>query len=231
MTPDRVTDEVKVRTWFAELGLSTGLKWSFGKTRVCPISCLNADNQNPRTFKDRYHRWRKIPPLNEGMITSSYALGARTSLYIHGGEYFYVSHILENDCWQRMRPAGGKYFRHRLLATVMCRLVAEPIFGSESSVTPESLENKQNQLLPPIMNGFLLLPGYGATTVGKQRWETSKLFAPNVMIDGEVYQNQNSEINRHKIISASGPHINKQGLQIQWSVPVENLFTVKIQHY
>jgi NADH-quinone oxidoreductase subunit F len=66
-------------------GFPAGMKWSFidkksGKPRhlVC-----NADESEPGTFKDRY-LMEFIPHLLiEGMITSSFALGANLSLYLH----------------------------------------------------------------------------------------------------------------------------------------------------
>src|SRR4026207_1957511 len=99
MTPDQVTDEVKKSGLRGRggAGFPTGLKWSFlAKPEGVPryLVC-NADESEPGTFKDRY--LMEIIPhmLIEGMITSSYALGAKTSYIYIRGEYFYVSRILE----------------------------------------------------------------------------------------------------------------------------------------
>src|SRR5579872_5436609 len=100
MTPDQVTDEVKKSGLRGRggAGFPTGLKWSFlAKPEGVPryLVC-NADESEPGTFKDRY-LMEKIPhALIEGMITSSYALGARDSYIYIRGEYFYVHRILEN---------------------------------------------------------------------------------------------------------------------------------------
>jgi NADH-quinone oxidoreductase subunit F len=75
-------------------GFPAGMKWSFidkksGKPRhlVC-----NADESEPGTFKDRY-LMEFIPHLLiEGMITSSFALGANLYIYIRG-EYMWVYKI------------------------------------------------------------------------------------------------------------------------------------------
>src|SRR6266487_3271412 len=99
MTPDQVTDEVKKSGLRGRggAGFPTGLKWSFlakppGVERY--LVC-NADESEPGTFKDRY-LMEVIPhALIEGMITSSYALGAKTSYIYIRGEYFYVARILE----------------------------------------------------------------------------------------------------------------------------------------
>jgi NADH-quinone oxidoreductase subunit F len=56
---------------------------------------VNADESEPGTFKDRYLMERIPHLLIEGMITSSFALGANTSYIYIRGEYFYVARILE----------------------------------------------------------------------------------------------------------------------------------------
>src|SRR3954470_15457927 len=99
MTPDEVVEEVKTSGLRGRggAGFPAGMKWSFidkksGKPRhlVC-----NADESEPGTFKDRY-LMEYIPHLLiEGMITSSYALGANLSYIYIRGEYYYIIHILE----------------------------------------------------------------------------------------------------------------------------------------
>src|SRR5229473_2912141 len=98
MTPDQVTDEVKKSGLRGRggAGFPTGMKWSFlAKPEGVPryLVC-NADESEPGTFKDRF-LMEVIPHLLvEGMITSSYALGAKTSYIYIRGEYFYVARIL-----------------------------------------------------------------------------------------------------------------------------------------
>jgi len=99
MTPDEVVEEVKKSGLRGRggAGFPTGMKWSFlAKPEGIPryLVC-NADESEPGTFKDRY-LMEKIPHyLVEGMITSSYALGANTSYIYIRGEYMWVLHILE----------------------------------------------------------------------------------------------------------------------------------------
>src|SRR6266436_10162940 len=99
MTPDQITDEVKKSGLRGRggAGFPTGMKWSFlakppGVERY--LVC-NADESEPGTFKDRYLMERIPHLLIEGMITSSYALGAKTSYIYIRGEYMYVLRILE----------------------------------------------------------------------------------------------------------------------------------------
>jgi NADH-quinone oxidoreductase subunit F len=99
MSPDEIVEEVKKSGLRGRggAGFPTGMKWSFlAKPAGVPryLVC-NADESEPGTFKDRY-LMEKIPhALIEGMITSSFALGANTSYIYIRGEYFYVSRILE----------------------------------------------------------------------------------------------------------------------------------------
>src|SRR5882762_10950189 len=99
MTPDAVTEEVKKSGLRGRggAGFPAGMKWSFldRKSEKPRYLVCNADESEPGTFKDRY-LMEKIPHLLiEGMITSSYALGANTSYIYVRGEYMYVIRILE----------------------------------------------------------------------------------------------------------------------------------------
>src|SRR5215216_5596030 len=99
MTPDEVMEEVKKsgKRGRGGAGFPTGMKWSFldRKTDKPRYLVCNADESEPGTFKDRY-LMEKLPHiLIEGMITASYALGAKTSFIYVRGEYMYIIRILE----------------------------------------------------------------------------------------------------------------------------------------
>ena len=99
MTPDAVVEEVKKSGLRGRggAGFPTGMKWSFlDKSTDKPryLVC-NADESEPGTFKDRYLMQHIPHILIEGMITSSYALGARTSYIYVRGEMMYIIRILE----------------------------------------------------------------------------------------------------------------------------------------
>ncbi|RXK50736.1 NADH-quinone oxidoreductase subunit NuoF [Aquirufa rosea] len=99
MTPDEVTEEVKKSGLRGRggAGFPVGMKWSFlAKPEGVPryLVC-NADESEPGTFKDHYLMWKSPHTLIEGMIVSSYALGANTSYIYVRGELMYVIYILE----------------------------------------------------------------------------------------------------------------------------------------
>src|SRR6185436_19110255 len=81
MTPDTVTEEVKKSGLRGRggAGFPTGMKWGFlaKPPGVARYLVCNADESEPGTFKDRYLMERIPHLLIEGMITSSFALGAK----------------------------------------------------------------------------------------------------------------------------------------------------------
>lgn len=78
-------------------GFVTGAKWGFvpkdptlAKYLVC-----NCDESEPGTFKDRLLVEKDPHQLIEGMILSSYAIGAKLAFIYCRGEYFQALHILQ----------------------------------------------------------------------------------------------------------------------------------------
>lgn len=226
MTPDQVTDEVKKSGLRGRggAGFPTGMKWSFlAKPEGVPryLVC-NADESEPGTFKDRY-LMEKIPhALIEGMITSSYALGARTSYIYIRGEYFYVSRILENAIKEAY--ANG-WLGENILGTnysldLYVQVGAGAYICGEETALIESLEGKRGN--PRIKPPFPAVAGlWGCPTV-VNNVETIAAVVPIINMGGEEYAKIGiGKSTGTKLISASG-HINKPGVyEIELGVPVE----------
>jgi len=226
MSPADVVEEVKKSGLRGRggAGFPTGMKWSFlakpeGVERY--LVC-NADESEPGTFKDRY-LMEKIPhALIEGMITSSFALGAKTSYIYIRGEYFYVSRILEKAI-EEAYAAGllgknilGTNFSHDCYVQVGGGAY---ICGEETALL-ESLEGKRGN--PRIKPPFPAIAGlYGCPTV-VNNVETIAAVCPIVMMGGDEYAKIGvGRSTGTKLISASG-HINKPGVyEIELGVPVE----------
>ena len=191
MTPDQVTDEVKKSGLRGRggAGFPTGLKWSFlAKPEGVPryLVC-NADESEPGTFKDRY-LMEVIPhALIEGMITSSYALGAKVSYIYIRGEYFYVARIVE-AALKEAYAAGllgknilGTDFSHDCYVQVGGGAY---ICGEETALL-ESLEGKRGN--PRIKPPFPAVAGlWGCPTV-VNNVETIAAVVPIVNMGGEEY--------------------------------------------
>ncbi|MGZ4053592.1 MAG: NADH-quinone oxidoreductase subunit NuoF [Bacteroidia bacterium] len=226
MTPAEVVEEVKKSGLRGRggAGFPTGMKWSFlakpeGVERY--LVC-NADESEPGTFKDRY-LMEVIPhALIEGMITSSYALGAKTSYIYIRGEYFYVARIVEKAI-EEAYAAGwlgknilGTDFSHDCYVQVGGGAY---ICGEETALL-ESLEGKRGN--PRIKPPFPAIAGlYGCPTV-VNNVETIAAVCPIINMGGDEYAKIGiGRSTGTKLISASG-HINNPGVyEIELGLPVE----------
>lgn len=226
MSPDDVVEEVKKSGLRGRggAGFPTGMKWSFlAKPEGVPryLVC-NADESEPGTFKDRYLMERIPHILIEGMITSSYALGANTSYIYIRGEYFYVSRILEAAIAEAY--ANGWLGKNILGTGYNLDLYVQVgggayICGEETALL-ESLEGKRGN--PRIKPPFPAIAGlYGCPTV-VNNVETIAAVVPIVNDGGDEYAKIGiGRSTGTKLISASG-NINKPGVyEIELGVPVE----------
>jgi NADH-quinone oxidoreductase subunit F len=137
-------------------GFPTGMKWSFlAKPEGVPRHLVcNADESEPGTFKDRYLMERIPHLLIEGMIVSSYALGANTSYIYVRGEYFYIIKILQKAIKEAY--AAGLLGKNILGSGYDLDLYVQPgggayICGEETALL-ESLEGKRGnpRIKPPF---------------------------------------------------------------------------------
>lgn len=100
MAPDAVTEEI-VQSGLRGKGgggAATGAKWNLiPKNHPKPTYLvINADESEPGTFKDRQIMEYDPHLLIEGIINSSYAIGANHSyIYIRGEYYFWANRLQE----------------------------------------------------------------------------------------------------------------------------------------
>ena len=90
-TPDEIIDQVK-RSGLRGRGgaaFSAGLKWSFmPKSNDKPkYLCVNGDESEPGSFKDRQIFEYNPHQLIEGILITCYAIGAKTAYVYIRGEY------------------------------------------------------------------------------------------------------------------------------------------------
>jgi NADH-quinone oxidoreductase subunit F len=227
MTPEAIVEEVKKSGLRGRggAGFPTGMKWSFlakpeGVERY--LVC-NADESEPGTFKDRY-LMEKIPHLLiEGMITSSFALGANTSYIYIRGEYFYIVNILEKaieeayaNGWLGKNILGSGYdldlYVHVGAGAYIC--------GEETALL-ESLEGKRGN--PRIKPPFPAIKGLWECPTVVNNVETIAAVVPIVNEGGDAYAAVGiGRSTGTKLISASG-HINKPGVyEIEMGITVED---------
>ena len=148
---------------------------------------INADESEPGTFKDRY-LMEKLPHLLiEGMILSSFALGANQSYIYIRGEFMYVLNILEKAIAEAY--AKGFLGKNILGSGYDLDLVVTPgggayICGEETALL-ESLEGKRGN--PRIKPPFPAVKGlWGCPTV-VNNVESIAAVVPIVRDGGDAY--------------------------------------------
>ncbi|MBL7808548.1 MAG: NADH-quinone oxidoreductase subunit F, partial [Saprospiraceae bacterium] len=226
MSPDDVVEEVKKSGLRGRggAGFPTGMKWSFlAKPEGVPryLVC-NADESEPGTFKDRY-LMEKIPHLLvEGMITSSYALGANTSYIYIRGEYSWILFILEKaiseayaNGWLGKNIQGSGYD-----LDLYVNIGGGAYICGEETALIESLEGKRGN--PRIKPPFPAVKGLWQCPTVVNNVETISAVVPIVNDGGEEYAKIGiGKSTGTKLISASG-NINKPGVyEIEMNISVE----------
>ncbi len=216
MTPDEVVEEVKKSGVRGRggAGFPMGMKWSFlAKPEGVPryLVC-NADESEPGTFKDHY-LMKTIPHLLvEGMIISSYALGANKSFIYVRGELMYVIRILEKAIEEA--KAAGFLGKNILGSGYDLELVVQPgggayICGEETALL-ESLEGKRGN--PRNKPPFPAVKGLYQSPTVVNNVESISTVSWIINNGGDAYAAVGvGKSTGTKLISASG-HINKPGV-------------------
>lgn len=226
MTPEEVVEEAKKSGVRGRggAGFPMGMKWGFlAKPEGVPryLVC-NADESEPGTFKD-HHLMKCIPHLLiEGMIISSFALGANKSFIYVRGELMYVIRILEKAIAEA--KAQGFLGKNILGSGYDLELVVQPgggayICGEETALL-ESLEGKRGN--PRNKPPFPAVKGlYQSPTVVNNVESISNM--PWIINNGgDAYATIGiGRSTGTKLISASG-HIQKPGVyEIELGVSVD----------
>ncbi|MES2795369.1 MAG: NADH-quinone oxidoreductase subunit NuoF [Bacteroidota bacterium] len=227
MTPDEVTDEVKKSGIRGRggAGFPMGMKWSFlAKPEGVPryLVC-NADESEPGTFKDHYLMWKSPHTLIEGMIVSSYALGANTSYIYVRGELMYVIHILEKAIQEAY--AKGYLGKNIMGSGYDLDLFVQPgggayICGEETALL-ESLEGKRGN--PRNKPPFPAVKGLWQCPTVVNNVETISAVSWIINNGGEEYAKIGiGKSTGTKLISSSG-QLNKPGVyEIPMGITVED---------
>jgi NADH-quinone oxidoreductase subunit F len=227
MKPEELVEEVKKSGLRGRggAGFPTGMKWSFlaKPEGVARYLVCNADESEPGTFKDRYLMSRIPHILIEGMITSSYALGANTSFIYIRGEYFYVAQILEKAIAEAYTNGclGKNILGSDYSLDLYVQIGAGAYICGEETALLESLEGKRGN--PRIKPPFPAIAGlYGCPTV-VNNVETIAAVVPIINDGGDAYAAIGiGKSCGTKLISASG-HINKPGVyEIEMGITVED---------
>ena len=226
MTPEAIVEEVKTSGLRGRggAGFPTGMKWSFlAKPEGVPrYLVVNADESEPGTFKDRYLMEFLPHLLIEGMIISSFALGANTSYIYIRGEYSWIPDILE-EAIEEARKNG--FLGKNILGTgydleiYVQRGAGAYICGEETALL-ESLEGKRGN--PRLKPPFPAVKGLWESPTVVNNVETIAAVVPIINITGAEYAKIGvGRSTGTKLISACG-NINKPGVyEIDMTITVE----------
>jgi NADH-quinone oxidoreductase subunit F len=149
-------------------GFPTGMKWGFvPKNSGKPIYlCVNADESEPGTFKDRLIIEKDPHQLIEGVIISAYALGCHQAFIYIRGEFVYGSEVLSNavaEAYER-RFLGKNILGSGFDCDLMVHRGAGAYICGEETALLESLEGKRGH--PRLKPPFPAVVGlYGSPTV------------------------------------------------------------------
>ncbi|RZK67075.1 MAG: NADH oxidoreductase (quinone) subunit F [Pedobacter sp.] len=226
LTPDEVVEEVKKSGLRGRggAGFPTGMKWSFlaKPEGVARYLVCNADESEPGTFKDRYLMTYIPHALIEGMIVSSFALGANTSYIYVRGEMMPQIRILEKAIAEA--KAAGLLGKNILGSGYDLELYVQPgggayICGEETALL-ESLEGKRGN--PRIKPPFPAIAGlYGCPTV-VNNVESIAAVVPIINDGGDEYAKVGiGRSTGTKLISASGNLVRPGVYEIELGLPVE----------
>jgi NADH-quinone oxidoreductase subunit F len=169
-TPDKLIEEVKASGLRGRggAGFPTGMKWGFlPKTKDKPrYLCVNADESEPGTFKDRLLIEKDPHLVLEGIILSAYAIESSLAFFYIRGEFHQGCRTFE----KAVQEAYAKGFLGKNilgsgfdLDIIIYRGAGAYICGEETALL-ESLEGKRGY--PRIKPPFPAIVGlYGCPTI------------------------------------------------------------------
>ncbi len=190
MKADEILEEVKAANLRGRggAGFPAGVKWGFVPKDIekPKYLCVNADEGEPGTFKDRYIMTHNPHLLIEGIIITSFCVGIHTAFIYIRGEYEAVALRLE----QAISEAYDKDFLgESILGTgfkldvYVHRGAGAYICGEETALL-ESLEGKRGnpRLKPPFPASVGL---FGCPTVINNVETVSNI--PSIILNGAAW--------------------------------------------
>jgi NADH-quinone oxidoreductase subunit F len=234
-TPDEIIDQVKKSGLRGRGGAAflCGLKWSFmPKTTDKPkYLCINGDESEPGSFKDRQIFEFNPHQMIEGTIITCYAIGAKTAYVYIRGEYHKWIKLLQkaiDDAYEKgflgekMKETFGTSFScdvyiHKGAGAYIC--------GEESSLM-NSLEGKRGypRVKPPFpaQNGLWGCP----TTINNVETIAN---VPKIIEKGwEWFSKIGHPKHPGTLLFGVSGHVNKPGV---YELPTGTLLTDIIYNY
>jgi NADH-quinone oxidoreductase subunit F len=158
MTAEAVVGEVRdaVLRGRGGAGFSAGMKWGFvPRGSASPkYLCVNADEGEPGTFKDRLVLWRAPHQLLEGLIIAAYGVGIAAAYVYVRGEYGRIAARLREAIGEARDAGflGPRVFGTDFALDVTVHPGAGAYICGEETALLESLEGRRGQprVKPPF---------------------------------------------------------------------------------
>jgi NADH-quinone oxidoreductase subunit F len=214
MTPDQVIDTVKASGLRGRGGAAfpTGLKWSFvPKDRFPHYVCVNGDESEPGTFKDRELMEFNPHQVIEGAAIAAYATGATRVYHYLRGEFQPVARRLQAAIDEAYAAGylGGSVFGAGVEIQMHVHLGAGAYICGEETALLESLEGKIG--MPRARPPFPATHGlYGQPTVVNNTETLSNV--PTILLNGpEAYRRLGTEKSPGKKIACLSGTVRRPG--------------------
>lgn len=160
MAPEAVVEEVKKSGLRGRggAGFPTGMKWGFvpQDTGKPVYLCVNADESEPGTFKDRYLLAQDPHRVIEGTLIAAHAIRAKTAFVYFRGEFKHVKRVFDEALREAVakghaRDGGAPAGADGPPRVVTVRGAGAYICGEETGLI-ESLEGKRGfpRIKPPF---------------------------------------------------------------------------------
>ena len=232
MTPESVTDEVKHSSLRGRGGacFPTGLKWTFmpKQTTKPKYLCVNGDESEPGTFKDRQIFELNPHMLIEGTVIACYAMGIMTAyIYIRGeyGKWVKLVQKALDDAYAK-NYVGQNILSSGFSTNIVLHKGAGAYICGEESALMNSLEGQRGypRVKPPFpaQNGVWGCP----TTINNVETICN---APLIINKGwEWYSKIGAPKHPGPILVGISGHVNKPGV---YEVATGELLTDLIYRY
>lgn len=232
LKPEEVTELVKASglRGHGGAGFSAGTKWGFvPKDKFPRYVCVNGDESEPGTCKDRLIIERDPHLMLEGALICAYAVQAeRIYIYIRG-EYYYPAKVMAEAIKQAQAKGfiGQKILGSDWSCTVHLQNGAGAYICGEETGLIESLEGKKGwpRLKPPFYPAAIGL--WGAPTIVNN--VETLAFVPRILdIGPEKFAAMGSPKNGGTGLFSLSGHVNKPGV---YELPMGTLLTDLIQKH
>jgi NADH-quinone oxidoreductase subunit F len=235
LTPDEVTNEVKKSGLRGRGGAAfpTGLKWTFmPKTNDNPkYLCVNGDESEPGSFKDRQIIESNPFQLIEGIMIAGYAMGINSAyIYIRGEYYKWID--LMNKAIDTAYQRG--YIGQKMRSTFSCDYSLEIIVhggagayicGEETSLMT-SIEGDRGY--PRVKPPFPAQKGLWGMPTTVNNIETIATVPPIIRMGGDEFSRIGASGHPGTLLFGVSGHINKPGV---YELPTGTLLTDIIYNY